>query len=315
MKRRIASYYESRLGRNDGNPLFVTHVLKRDYADAMEFHHLIPDPALQFDLMGRFDGHLWIDWGEDALTGLLPYKPIACPKPGAYWVSDTHLGYDYRLAKAREFDWVFCAQQRAVDEFRRDGITVPVAWLPHAVEPEAYNPAAIYAATPEQLAATATVHRMKRWDTAFVGHLNTPERVEFLDTVFRAFPNSWFASRRTGRSFERAADVYTRAKLVWNPAVRDDLNMRVFEVLATRTCLITSAVPTLDALFTDGVHLVTYRTLDEAIEKAHYYLTHDDEREAIADAGYREVLARHTFRHRVSHMLTTMGVLNGHDSG
>ena len=58
MKPRIASFYENRLSRNDGNPLYVTNVLKRDYADTIEFHHLIPDPALQLREMGRFNLHL-----------------------------------------------------------------------------------------------------------------------------------------------------------------------------------------------------------------------------------------------------------------
>ncbi len=37
MKPRVVSYYDTRFsGRNDGNPLYVTNVFKRDYADAIE---------------------------------------------------------------------------------------------------------------------------------------------------------------------------------------------------------------------------------------------------------------------------------------
>jgi hypothetical protein len=35
----------------------------------------------------------------------------------------------------------------------------------------------------------------------------------------------------------------------------------------------------------DGVHLVTYDSYDDAVEKARYYLAHEDERRAIAAAG------------------------------
>ncbi|MCR4895193.1 MAG: glycosyltransferase [Lachnospiraceae bacterium] len=47
----------------------------------------------------------------------------------------------------------------------------------------------------------------------------------------------------------------------------------------------------------------TYETWGELVEKANYYLTHEEEREAIARAGYEEVKARHTVMHRVSEMI------------
>src|SRR5262245_45861712 len=128
---RIANWYENRLGRNDGNPLYVTNVLKRDYAGRLEFHHLIPDSRLPLSQIGKFDLNLWIDWGEDALKGMLPYEPALPPQPRAYWASDTHLGFDYRRDWAAQFDYVFCAQRDAAERLK-------AVWLPHAVEPQAY---------------------------------------------------------------------------------------------------------------------------------------------------------------------------------
>jgi spore maturation protein CgeB len=75
--------------------------------------------------------------------------------------------------------------------------------------------------------------------------------------------------------------------------------MRLFEATATGAFLLTEWCPTLDMIFEDGKHLVTYKTMDEAIEKARYYLDHPDEREAIAKAGMEHTLAHHTYQHRV----------------
>lgn len=311
MKPRVASYYESRLGRNDGNPLYVTNVLKRDYADRLEFHHLIPDPKVPTSPLGRFDLHVWVDWGEDALRGVLPYEPLVPPRPAVYWVSDTHLGWDYRRKKAEEFDYIFAAQRAAADQLAAELPDRHIEWLPHAAEPQAYNPAGQFGQTTAAAMALGDVRRLKRWDLSFVGHINDETRLDALDRMWREFPNAWWASLRTGRVFERAADIYTQSRIVFNHAINDDLNMRVFEVLATRSLLLTPAVSSLDALFQDGVHVVTYRTLDEAVEKARHYLAHDDEREAIAETGYREVLAHHTMAHRVRRILDVTGVLNG----
>jgi spore maturation protein CgeB len=39
------------------------------------------------------------------------------------------------------------------------------------------------------------------------------------------------------------------------------------------------------------------------VEKAKYYIEHDEEREAIAKAGYAEAHSKHTIDHRLSFML------------
>lgn len=308
MKPRLASFYDGRQ-RNDGNPLYITNAIRRDRPD-IEYHHIIPDPALQFQTLGKYDGHLWVDWGEDALVGIINYSPLTAPPRTAYWASDTHLGYDYRLAKAKEMAWVFVAQKDAAERFKADGVTAPVEWLPHAVEPDVYNPAAVYTKTDAERRKAADTQRLPKWDWGFVGHLNTDERVAWLDAVFKAFPNGWFGSRRTGRTFERAADIYTQSRIVINEAIKQDVNMRVFEALATRSFLLTPDVPGLSDLFTDGEHLVTYKDGDikDCLDKMAYWLPRDDERAAIAEAGYRDVLAKHTFRHRAERMLSVMGL-------
>lgn len=40
------------------------------------------------------------------------------------------------------------------------------------------------------------------------------------------------------------------------------------------------------------------------VEKARYYLDHDEEREAIAKAGHEEFVDKHSYRHRVEKILS-----------
>ena len=174
--------YDSRLGRNDGAPLYYFNVLKN--LPGIEATHLIPDGDIS--KFGKADLNIWVDWGEDALTNILPYTPFACPKPNAYVTSDTHLGYEYRLNKAKEFDYVFCNQKRAVEEFARDGIpTEKLHFHMHAVEPQAYpnKPVAI-----------------KKFDIGFVGFVTFKKRAEMLDRMFKEFPNFFFGQRKSKNS-------------------------------------------------------------------------------------------------------------------
>lgn len=317
---RIANYFESRLGRNDGNPLYIQACLKRMqyysgifgglgpntdlsswFADGkldpaaqaaakaiwetdkelMEIDHIYPTGDLK--PFGTYDLNIHVDWGEDGLTSILPYVPLDTPHPMAYWASDTHLGYPYRLSVAKKADYVFCAQKQAVIDMKRDGVENPI-WLPHAVEPQAY---------PKHDLLT------KKYDIGFVGHVSSKNREDALDRIFSEFPNFYYGQQL----FDAAARKYAESKVVFNIAMKEDVNMRCFEVLATGSFLLTDWVPSIDELFDDGKHLVLYRSLDEAIDKAKYYIAHDEEREKIAQAGYEHVIKNHTIQHRVNVIL------------
>ncbi len=274
---RIATYYESRLGRNDGPPLYWTHAMKQLGHDVTHFSsQFVPN-----EQWGKFDLHIWVDWGEDSLTGILGYKPISMKNlhPSMYVTSDTHLGYEYRLNKAKEFDFVFCNQQRAVEEFAKDG--VKAFWLPHAVEPQAYpnTPVAI-----------------KKCDIGFVGYVTFEKRARMLDRMFREFPSFWYGQRL----FEAAAEIYRKSRIVFNTAAVDDVNMRVFEVTATGSFLLTEWVPTLATVgYIDGINCATYKDMDEAVNKARYYLEHEKEREEIAKKGMEWCLLSDTYQNRI----------------
>ena len=278
---RVFNYFENRCGRNDGAPLYYTHAFRKLGHEVVRFSSETEPDEKQY---GKADIHLVVDWGEDALAGVLPYKPISMKNlhPSVYVTSDTHLGYDYRLQKAKEFDYVFCNQIRAVEEFARDGVKAD--WLPHAVEPQAYpnKPLSI-----------------KKHDIGFVGFVTFRKRAEMLDALFREFPDFWYGQRL----FEECAEVYRRSRIVFNTAAVDDINMRCFEATATGAFLLTEWVPTLYECFKDGAHLATYKTMDEAIYKAGYYIKNEYERNQIAKAGMDHTLSHHTYQHRIKKIL------------
>jgi spore maturation protein CgeB len=296
---RVAIYYDTfpETGyRNDGNPVYVWAALKRmQEKGLLEVDHLAPKKDV--NLFGTYDVNLWVDYGEDALASIIPYPMIDCPHPNVYWASDTHLGFDYRFETAKKFDVVFCAQKQAVLDFQAKG--VHAEWLPHAFEPMAYHD--IESGTP-----VPYNYANKDYDACFIGHINSPNRVDFLDRMFKEFPNFFFGQRR----FQEAAQKFCKSKIVLNIAMKEDLNMRCLEAMGSGSFLLTDYVPYIEELFEDGKHLVLYRSLDEAVDKAKYYLKHDSEREKIAQAGFEEVMAKHTIDHRVNRMLEAVKDLN-----
>lgn len=75
-------------------------------------------------------------------------------------------------------------------------------------------------------------------------------------------------------------------------------NMRLFESTGIGTCLLTDATPNIGELFEPDREVVTYASVDEAIEKAEYLRDHPDERRAIAEAGHARAMRDHTLAER-----------------
>jgi len=308
--RRVGILYESRI-RNDGAPLYFNQALKR--IEGLEVIHAIPNG--NYSKVGKVDLWIWPDYGEDGLSGYVNYEPTL-PNDGvplAYFASDTHLGRDYRFWMASKADYVFFAQKRAVDEYetwsdhpKKEG--QKVFWLPHAVEPSCYRPGVW---TGEKWIDAVP---KKEFDVCFVGHLNNEEnynglaRIDFLDVMFKEFPNFYYGSRSpldpTANLFEDVANKFNRSKIVLNISIKDDINMRVFETLATKSFMLTNELPTFEDIgLIPGKHFATYNSYEEAITKAKYYLNHEEEAQAIAQAGYEEVINNHTYLHRVQAIL------------
>lgn len=284
-------FYENSFGRNDGAPLYYFNVMKNQLK--LDVKHLAPHGDIKE--FGDFDYSWWIDWGEDGL----PWKEWEIPKncgKTIYVGSDTHLGKEYRFKKAEKFDYVFFNQKDAVEEYNKTHENKAV-WLPHAAEPQAYP----------------KIEIIKKYDVGFVGHsqdvknYNGFTRTDALDRLFKEFPNFYHGSRHPGfpekNLFEDAAKKFSMSKIVFNISIKDDINMRIFEALSTGSFLLTNWIPTLEYLFDDGKHLITYNTLDEMVELVRYYLEHEDEREKIAKAGYEQFINNHTYRHRVEKIL------------
>lgn len=185
---------------------------------------------------------------------------------------------------AYQYDFVFLAQKALMKYMRRTGCC-RVFWLPLGCDPEHHYPPP--ANTPA-------------YDIAFVGstHFTVNRqrraRLERLQEHVRV-------AAQFGLGPEATAALYGQSALVFNASISRDVNMRVFEVLATGKPLVTNREASdngLFDLFEDGVHLITYDD-DDLLTQVRYYLAHPEEARAIGERGRQAVLAGHTYNHRV----------------
>ncbi len=233
-----------------------------------------------------YDLYLRIDHGDDYLTELQ-----AQLRPSVFYAIDTHLPHSWRKIRqvAGQYDLVCCAQRDAAARLPR------AAWLPFACDPDLHGPCG----------ASAT------WEVAFIGMDGGIPRKFYLQALRERYPKS-----RIGiADHTQLGTIYSSARIGFNYSIANDVNMRIFEVMAANALLITNALnhDDLPALgLEDGQHLVLYRTPVELFERIDYFLGHPEERIRIAQAGCDAVRHHHTYTQRLRQLLDrvsqTLGV-------
>jgi len=284
--------------RNNGTARRVTEAMRRmgmQQWGFVRYTRPTTSPIMNHDF------HLFIDDGRDDISWLPP-------RPNACWLIDTHLGYDRRLGWAKQFDHVFLAQKEDVDRMRAEKVE-NVHWLPLACSPyldPSYDELMVDRGRKVDLT--------RSYDCVFVGFMNrgttqhpaSKNRIEFLDRIMKEFPNSWLAYNLF---FDKAAELYVKARVGLNVSICNDLNMRFFEILSYGVCQVCNVdMVGLDDLgFVEGEHYLGWASEDEAIWKIRWALEHPEQRERIATQGLDAVRHGHTYEDRVKTIIRTVG--------
>lgn len=83
----------------------------------------------------------------------------------------------------------------------------------------------------------------------------------------------------------------------------ESVNNRFFEVNGCGAFQLSDYRPILKDLLPIDPELVSFRSIDEGIDKLRYYLAHPTERHEIADKVYRHFMENYTYDHLVLYLL------------
>ena len=225
-----------------------------------------------------------IQSGANIITGI---TELGCPT--AYLSIDTW--HDPReFTHAHQYDFVFLAQKAMVKYMRKIG-ACRAYWLPLGCDPAAHK---------------AEEGEIK-FDIAFVGSTHfmvNRQRVARLKVLEEKF-NLGFTF---GLGTDEMAQAYAQTRLIFNASIAKDVNMRVFEALATGKPLVTNREADANGLFElfeDGKHLITY-TDEDLVAQVQRCLDNPEWAAEIGAAGQKEVLEKHTYGHRVRELLDVL---------
>lgn len=194
------------------------------------------------------------------------------PVPNIIIGTDPHvLDYSERLKDA---DYFFTMQQFYHPSEK---------WIPYAYDPAIHK----------------YEHDGEEFDVVFCG-LQYAHR----DKALKAMEAKGLRVKNTlGLIYEEYCSEYNKGKIAFNWSSLKDLPARFWEGLAMKRMVLTSRVPDLTLLdFKEGEDYVGFDTVEEAVEKALYYSAHDEERQRIAENGFKKV-KNHTYKNRCKEIL------------
>lgn len=220
--------------------------------------------------------------------------------------SDDDWRFDHSVQYAGHYDFALTTCEEAYREFRRRGCdgVILTQW---GCNPDMYYP----------------VEEKKRYDVTFVGqpYRGRPELVTFLKEEgvnIRVWGSGWeqFPQLRDiAHGFlphHKIIDVFGASRIVlamaWCSAdgKTPQIKGRTFEYAACRAFQLTNYDKRIGNFFRAGEEIVFYHGREDLAEKIEYYLEHEQEREKIAEAGYRRALQDHTWEKRFDHIFEEM---------
>ena len=96
----------------------------------------------------------------------------------------------------------------------------------------------------------------------------------------------------------------------WRHCAIPHTHARPFELAGCGTFVISGWSEDVGHYYRPDAEMVFYRNPDELAEKVGYYLRHDKEREAIAQAGFLRTMKEHTYEARFKKIINEIGIKN-----
>lgn len=214
------------------------------------------------------------------------------PVPSWAYFIDSHLHLEDHVGRAWAFDAVSVAHGQYVPFFAAAGHP-RVSLLPCAADPEVFRPFAV----------------PRTHEVAFVGNVSGAhgERRALLEQLAGRY-----GLLIQSAYFEQCAIAFNQASVVFNRSINGDLNMRVFEAMASGAVLLTDRLPAatgLEAFFRAGEELLVYEDAASMLEALRGALAAPERLERMRASARRAVLEGHTYRHRALEVLENLAAL------
>lgn len=148
------------------------------------------------------------------------------------------------------------------------------------------------------------------------------ERITLLDTLGELCKTDYYAHRKepeiTHASFRGSVNYYSEmykvfqcSKVNLNPtlrSIRSGIPLRALDILGSGGFLLSNYQPELAEYFKNESDLAMYTSLEDAVDHAMYYLSHDDIRAKIAQKGQQTAFTHFSYERQLSVLFSACGL-------
>ncbi|WP_282941188.1 glycosyltransferase [Paenibacillus sp. RC67] len=240
------------------------------------------------------------------------------------WITEDPYFIDVTLKKAPHYDYVFTHELGSIPYYQTAGCQ-QVHYLPLAVNEAMFRPRQVNLSYSRDISfiGTAFWNRVRFIDkmSPYLSQKKTFISGLLWDRLKSYRKLGSKVSLERCMSVEDTAAYYNASKIVINlhRSHEDDqhnynsrgiralsINPRTFDICACGALQLTDVRHDLTYFYTPGQELDTYSSPEELREKCEYYLTHEEERTEMALRGLYRTWNEHTYKKRVSRLLSVM---------
>ncbi|WP_379130903.1 glycosyltransferase [Paenibacillus sp. sgz500958] len=242
----------------------------------------------------------------------------------AIWLTDDPYYTDFTMKLVAHYDYVFTLERNCIEFYRGLGCK-EVHYLPFAAHRDHYRPTLTRSPISREISFIGSAY----WNRVDFFRPIMPELMQYNTIIngiwWDRLPEAPLYGERIeiGKwmSPQETAAAYSGSKIVINlhrshidelgnnntlsiPAASP--NPRTFEIAATGTLQLCDARDDLSSFYKPGEEIETYTSPQEMMEKVRFYLTHEEERRAIALRALERTLQDHTYTKRLNQLLTVI---------
>ena len=219
---------------------------------------------------------------------------------------DTLDEWEYLFPLIRAVDYHFVVETNLLSEWRRK-LNTKTFWLPQGLQNEVYG---------KPRSISEEDRQKYECDICFCGGIPPPgihhrDRRPIMEAIIKAgFRFNIWGSEGMPQVYNEEHNKQTSLAKIslgisgW-PKVGKYVSVRDYKIMGAGGFLLERQGDGLADLFPLGL-IGTYVSLDDLIDRIHYWLDHEKERKAIAERGYEWVHENATYTHRIKQALVYM---------
>lgn len=239
--------------------------------------------------------------------------------PLVFWNKEDPMHYDRYLPIAKSADIIFTTDSNKVADYQRDVPGADVYAVPFAAQQRICNPSDRFRKPAESVCFAGSYYgvghdeRKRQMDALLPSIIDFNgaiyDRMSTVDSDRYKFPPQYTPFIRPAVPFTEVVKLYKQFKVFLNVNTIVDsptmMSRRVYELLACGTPVVSTPSQAIEEQFSGIVHVAdNAKEADVIIEKL---LTDEHYWEKTSHLGYREVMKKHTYTHRLRDIKASLG--------